>query len=1030
MLVRAQNSCGDWETAKLAANASASAASANLDAVRYAARAVANAADNAANPSLYSPTVDSVHQKAKARADDFLNAVGNTAAFNEVVGYYAGLVADEAKNNPENVRAAYQNVYNSREPITRDVGTALTQVKEEANSAVNLRSVSLSSIKNAAKPERSEFDAGPVGELSFDYAMRVLNSIGVRYGYQAGPKASELANQIINEVTNNLAEIPAAARREAEREFNPDTVKKVVRDNADWYKTSPYPDDADHYFAADFIAKAAERGSTIDEIRNNVNTAYNTHFKRGARGGLFRYHSEIFGAGGRFSYVRYEDRTGDRFLDSERSFFNFMPFFTRSRDKYEVVKHYHDIASSRLVPAYLAGFDGPDKTDRNSDDPFYSFFNELSAQGRTYINTAFNDPYYNGDDTPDTPLDDPNLYDRHPEANHILNEALFSVFNKLVDDFSVYGGLVALDVRNTAIDELSRKPTPDTVKAEAEKVIRRLTKETRLTTVTLTSVSELAGNFVRERIAGSDGQNMQTVVSNIEAAVDEAIPAVTYGANFAAQKVQDAYADHAPSVSSVKTAAQNRAGSYSGTRGHRAAVFVAGIADVDADDPSDVIGNIERDIESLSGAISSATQEVVNAASGEAFGSVREIDPDVAYVQAKADSVVDRLRLHPALATAELVAGAISGPGSASDAARRADDKSRELRREASENQGVIQNRFRDLSTCASQCRSSNVDHEATGDCPVSLLNCSVSGVSCSGNVDCCSGVCDAGTCADVPVCVGEGVSGCSDASDCCVSGNECMEGQCVQPVGCSNEGIVGCLADDGCCGALVCDDGTCVDATVSVPVDTIPVDTIPAYTHSFDDPINSDSPIEFPVANDDIPFTSVNFTVSDTVTGLDLTLTSQSELPSGIPNGPGVVPSSNGYVNITSNLDPDYFDNGNVSSMNVTFRVERSFVSDNGVSPDDVSLFRYDETAREWVELDTVRLSDLDDGTYHYYEAIGTGDLLGVFAVALSQYLSCAHIENSKGKNRYSIELVYSWYDSLSINHRIKGELLANAPE
>ena len=241
----------------------------------------------------------------------------------------------------------------------------------------------------------------------------------------------------------------------------------------------------------------------------------------------------------------------------------------------------------------------------------------------------------------------------------------------------------------------------------------------------------------------------------------------------------------------------------------------------------------------------------------------------------------------------------------------------------------------------------------------------------------------------------------------------------------CGAEGQA-CCEGNSCSGDLVCDGSTCVDATVSVPADTIPVDTIPAYTHSFDDPINSDSPIEFPVSNVDIPFESVNFTVSDTVTGLDLTLTSQSELPSG----PGVVPSSNGYVNIMSNLDPDHFDNGNVSSMNVTFRVERSFVSDNGVSPDDVSLFRYDETVLEWVELDTVRLSDLDDGTYHYYEAIGTGDLLGVFAIALSQYLSCAHIENSKGKNRYSIELVYSWYDSLSINHRIKGELLANAPE
>ena len=334
--------------------------------------------------------------------------------------------------------------------------------------------------------------------------------------------------------------------------------------------------------------------------------------------------------------------------------------------------------------------------------------------------------------------------------------------------------------------------------------------------------------------------------------------------------------------------------------------------------------------------------------------------------------------------------------------------------------------------TCVGDCGSQGQEC-CTGDneCGTDLV-CVASGEgrtcqSCGGkDMACCTTgdqctesnlECADGTCVEAEACGSEGQACCS--GDTCTSGLECESGTCQAAEECGSEGSP-CCGGNSCSGDLVCDGSTCVDATVSVP----------AYTHSFDDPINSDSPIEFPVANDDIPFTSVNFTVSDTVTGLDLTLTSQSKLPSGILNGPGVVPSSNGYVNIMSNLDPDHFDNGNVSSMNVTFRVERSFVSDNGVSPDDVSLFRYDETAREWVELDTVRLSDLDDGTYHYYEAIGTGDLLGVFAVALSQYISCAHIENSKGKNRYSIELVYSWYDSLSINHRIKGELLASAPE
>ena len=191
---------------------------------------------------------------------------------------------------------------------------------------------------------------------------------------------------------------------------------------------------------------------------------------------------------------------------------------------------------------------------------------------------------------------------------------------------------------------------------------------------------------------------------------------------------------------------------------------------------------------------------------------------------------------------------------------------------------------------------------------------------------------------------------------------------------------------------------------------------------------INSGDTTQLDVTNQDIPFQSVNFTVSNSVSNLNLTITTSSDLPSGIES-PGVVPSSNGYINITS-MPPSSFDNGDVSSVNVTFRVNKTFVSENGVSPGNVSLFRYD--GGEWIELDTVHLPDLDiinADNYHYYEAKGTDDLLGVFAISLSRSISCVHREGVKGKNRYSIELVYSWRDSQSINHRITGELLANAP-
>ena len=43
---------------------------------------------------------------------------------------------------------------------------------------------------------------------------------------------------------------------------------------------------------------------------------------------------------------------------------------------------------------------------------------------------------------------------------------------------------------------------------------------------------------------------------------------------------------------------------------------------------------------------------------------------------------------------------------------------------------------------------------------------------------------------------------------------------------------------------------------------------------------------------------------------------------------------------------------------------------------------------------------------------------------------LPCVHKESAKGKNRYNIELIYSWHDSESITHIIKGEILVNVPK
>ena len=946
MLVRAQDSCGDWEAAKREAETAKSAAEAKYNAVRYAARAVANAADNAAEPSFYNPTVDSVHQKAKDRADDFLNADGNTAAFNEIVSYYAGLVADEAnRNNPGNAHAAYQNVYNKRDLLLTEVPRALKSLKAEAVNA-NV-GADAGSVADAARPVPDDFN----DDFSFHYATMV-HKTGARSGddYVSGIRTK--AVDISGRVNNSIDELFRAAETEAGRIHNVESVMAAARAKVQTF-CDTFVD------TGTFDCAASSSGSNL----------------HGCSAARFIYNTVA-------DYSDADEAAAKAKEEYEKLKCSFATLLSSSYRRCARSDGCGLFASIKLAPDLTV--DQAKSTIRNSCDWLFTnrtlgqHYLDLMASGIT------------GD------------------TGEEVKASFDCAYTNLNRDFLK----AASGVSKSLTLEAARKPTNDTVATAANKKVPHSSD------VTWLAVSLVA--------ASATGTTRDDVASNVRAAAENLKRGVALAVNSVVYKAENSNNANRPSVSSIKAAVDLKASSYNGKVGHRAAVFVAGIADVDADDPSDVIGNIERDVESLEGAIVSATQEVVQAANDEAVLSVREIEPDVAYVQEEADSVVDSLRLqnHPGLAAAEFVAGVISsGPGSAREAADRALAKRTLLIQEAFASQRAAQERFGDLSTCVSQCRAGIINDHI--DCPVSLLDCSVLGVSCSDGVDCCSGVCEAGSCADVTIPCGSLGLACCDGST-CNGGLVCDGVTCVGAVvECDSVGQA-CCAGSTCNESLVCDGGTCMDATVSIPTTHYQLDT-----HSFDAPIDPGSPVEFPVSNIDIPFQSVNFTVSDTVQNLNLTITSQSKLPSGIPEGPGVVPSSNGYVNITSNLDPDYFDNGNVSSVNVTFRVERSFVSDNGVSPDEISLFRYD--GGEWIELDTVHLPDLDvlkNDNYHYYEVTGTDDLLGVFAIALSQYISCAHIENSKGKNRYNIELVYSWQDSQSINHRIKGELLASAPK
>ena len=273
------------------------------------------------------------------------------------------------------------------------------------------------------------------------------------------------------------------------------------------------------------------------------------------------------------------------------------------------------------------------------------------------------------------------------------------------------------------------------------------------------------------------------------------------------------YLDNPYNDESVRAAIDRAVSKSENQPSHRAVRFVADLLIAELDngvEPADVVAGVDAKTEEISSDVSDAVNSVASAAQAEGSRRPSEIQPSVSDVYDAARDVVSGFdRNSPGYHAATLVLGNVTG-SNAEEAARRARNAAHALRNSAFASQRVAQERFGDLSTCVSQCRSSNVNHEETGDCPVSLLDCSVSGVSCSDNTECCSGSCEGGSCVD-PVasyCGSEDVPCCNGNS--CDGNLVCSSGTCEVPVVCGSESQACCTSGAACVSGFECVSGTC----------------------------------------------------------------------------------------------------------------------------------------------------------------------------------------------------------------------------
>ena len=282
-------------------------------------------------------------------------------------------------------------------------------------------------------------------------------------------------------------------------------------------------------------------------------------------------------------------------------------------------------------------------------------------------------------------------------------------------------------------------------------------------------------------------------------------------------------------------------------------------------------------------------------------------------------------------------------------------------------------------------------------------VECGSEGKVCCSRNKCDSGLeCESGTCREI-ACGYEGQDCCSVST--CASGLECRLGSC-KGVKCGSEGSV-------CCRGGKCDsDLGCVDNLCEMP--EVQIEFVQHFSLGTLTPGLNES---LTVTEPGIPFSSIKFAVSVEVRDAELNVTSRSELPAGISGGPAGM-QSYGYVTIAS----EDIGNEGVSGVYVEFSVDKDFFSD--VSPSQIRMFEYHPEVSAWNKLDDpVHLSE--DAENHYFSVVTVG-LTGDFAIALENFVSCAHRNSAEGRSRYSLELIYSWEDSPTLNHKVVGELSA----
>ena len=252
-----------------------------------------------------------------------------------------------------------------------------------------------------------------------------------------------------------------------------------------------------------------------------------------------------------------------------------------------------------------------------------------------------------------------------------------------------------------------------------------------------------------------------------------------------------------------------------------------------------------------------------------------------------------------------------------------------------------------------------------------------------------------------------------------CTCDSVCTGGHCVNP---GSDGVCSSTTDYYCNNDGTCDSSNHGETASNCPNDCTPPsssggggggggtqDNIGASSSQFFGTITSGDTVTVLVDNSNIPVTNIEVTANTDLSSVTFKISEITSQPAGTGDALGGTGTGAGEVYQFFSVDKKNLVNSDMSSATMDFRIPLSWFTQNGVSQDNIALYRFNTATQNWDEIVAVKASS--DSNYVYY----TSSVPGFSYFAIGEKGLGANVAGGKYTAFQIIDAIRAFYGGTS---------------